>query len=423
MAVAAVEKIDGKKVMVTGGCGLIGSYIVDECLKKDCTVVIVDSLVKAIPTPGVDPKEDRREVPVWTREAQEKYEEKVNLRIGWIQDKEFMRQALQGVEYLFHLAACGGFQRPFAPYFDSNVTGTAVMFDVMHEDGKEKIPVKRIVAASSMAVYGEATYKRKSDGKVFHANRYRNVERLKKQQWEYICLETEEPCDPVAIPEEHPAYCGSAYANSKYFEERMCLTFAAELGIECCCLRYSLTYGPRQSLSNPYTGLISIFSALIMNSKAPIVYEDGKQTRDFVYVEDNAAANIACMETPGTNGQVYNVGWGFGISVGRLADVLIGYFGKQDSIKAAYNNQFRPWDVRHMWLDSSALRKATGWEPKVRFEEGVKQQMQWVVDEAKRGEQIKDYFSEATAKSGLVVECEKRNGGADNEPAAKRFCA
>jgi len=419
----AVEKIDGKKVMVTGGCGLIGSYLVDECLKKDCAVVIVDSLVKAIPTPGVDPKEDRREVPVWTKHAQAKYGKKVDLRIGQIQDKEFMRQALQGVEYLFHLAACGGFQRPFAPYFDSNVTGTAVMFDVMHEEGKDKIPMKKIVTASSMAIYGEATYKRKSDGRVFHANANRNVERMKNQQWEYHCLETGEACDPVAVPEEHPAYCSSSYAYSKYFEEQIALTLAAGLGIDCCCLRYSLTYGPRQSLSNPYTGLISIFSSLIMNGKSPVVYEDGRQTRDFVYVEDNAAANIACMETPKTNGQVYNVGWGFGISVGKLADVLIGYFGKQDTIKSTYDNQFRPWDVRHIWLDSAALREATGWEPKVKFEEGVKLQMQWVVDEAKRGEQIRDYFTNATAQTGLVMACKKREGESENEPSAKRLCA
>jgi len=394
-------KIDGKRCMVTGGCGLIGSYIVDQCLEKGCTVVIVDSLVVAVPTK----ENELREVPVWTKAQQEKYGAKVDLRIGKMQDREFMRKALQGVEYVFHLAAQGGFQRPFSPYFDSNITGTSVMFDIIWEenkDGKQNAPVKKIVAASSMAMYGEGSYKRKNDGKVIHAKQYRKKEQFEKQQWEYRCPETDEVCEPFPITEDHPGNGTSAYAMSKQLKEKMCFAFGQELGIDICMLRYSLTYGPRQSLHNPYTGMISIFSSLIMNDKAPTVYEDGNQMRDFVFVSDNAAANIACMESANANGKCFNISTGKGTSVATLATFLIKAFGKERTLKTAFPGSFRVQDCRDMVLDSSALKKATGWAPTTTFEQGVQKQVDWVLEEKKKGEVIKDYFTEATAKSGLV---------------------
>lgn len=444
-------KLKGLRVLVTGGAGLIGSWIVDKLFVEHevGSVVILDNLDASTHAKGkpdwLHPRAEFIEGDVCDAAA-------VQMALcGDMVDGVTTDQVIQGssdvvarmkkagpgpapVDVIFHLAAAGGFSDAFSKYMRSNGVGTALIFDVIRmrclsqacfEGATEPhgyAGVRKIVSASSQAVYGEGMYRDDSTGQLFQPSDYRDASDCAKGLFEVRTPGEHSGFGvPVAITESSGGInCGSAYAISKFMQERATLTFAAGLGMQAVALRYGVTFGPRQSISNPYTGIISIFSTLILNDIPPVVYEDGQQTRDFIYVQDNAEANIFAMVTDSMNGSVYNVSGNKGTRIIDVAKHLCQLWGKDDlasNILQVANpgkiGAFRPWDVRHLVLDNSKLL-AQGWPgPKVDIFEGMKRQVAWIRSVAEASGGLHNYFSDAEARlqrSGVIRSTEASSG-------------
>jgi dTDP-L-rhamnose 4-epimerase len=261
------------------------------------------------------------------------------------------------------------------------VNGTARIFEVIRS---RRLPVEKILVASSQAVYAEGAYQCPEDGIQYPRPRAD----AGQGRWEIPCPACAGPLDPVMTPESKPFAGETPYALSKEFEERFALAAGRDLGIPVVALRYAVTYGPRQSVFNPYTGIVSIFSTRILNEMAPYLYEDGRQTRDFVFVEDVAGANLLALERPEIADAALNVGTGRATSVWELASDLAAVYGKK--ISPEVSGDFRNGDVRHIVLDTGKI-KAFGFEPRVALQEGLRRAAEWI---GSQGE-IKEYFTEA----------------------------
>jgi dTDP-L-rhamnose 4-epimerase len=360
----------GTTALVTGGAGLIGSHLVDALVGSGAQVTILDNLVKQTHPFGK---------PEWINSAAKFIE-------GDVRNNNDLMKALEGVEYVFHQAAFGGFTSELSHYIDANSTGTARIFEVIMSNRK-KFPVKKIVAASSQAVYGEGTYFCEEHG-VYYPKHLRSVEQLRKKQWESQCPKTKQVLKPLKNKEDRPLNTETIYGVSKLAEEKLILGLGRRYNIPSVALRYAVTFGPRQSIYNPYTGVVSIFSTQLLNNIAPVVYEDGEQTRDYLYVSDNVAANILVMEKIEANGKVFNVGRGESITVNRLVKALAKRYNK--AIEPRYTGEFRPWDVRHFVHDSGEIEKL-GFKAKVTLEQGLDQYVDWIKTQGK----VKEYFSNA----------------------------
>jgi dTDP-L-rhamnose 4-epimerase len=257
-----------------------------------------------------------------------------------------------------------------------------VLFELL----RDKHPVKKVVTASSQAVYGEGKYRC-----PYHGPQYplpRPIEQMKARDWDLHCPHCYRPMAGVPIDERHvnPLL---PYAMSKYMNEILALNLGKLYNIPTVALRYSLTYGPRQSLFNPYTGVCSIFSTRILNNKAPVVYEDGRQTRDFVFVEDVARANVLVAERDEANDQVFNVGTGVATTVLEFVSLLARTYGREH-IQPELRADFRPGDFRHLSTDAARLR-ALGWAPQVPLAEGLRRYAAWITTFAS----VEEYFSQA----------------------------
>jgi dTDP-L-rhamnose 4-epimerase len=302
---------------------------------------------------------------------------------GDIREESILFRALDGVHWIFHLAAFGGFTIETSKYVDVNVKGTARIFESIL---RRKYDVEKIVIASSQGVYGEGAYRCRKDGPVITGPR--SLEQLRKKQWDPSCPRCGNRLEPVPTAEEKPKECETPYTLSKEFSERLALAQGRQMGIPVVALRYGVTYGPRQSIFNPYTGVVSIFSTRILNDLPPLVYEDGEQTRDFVYVGDVAQATLFVMENELANFEVFNVGTGKATSVAHLARTLASIYGKK--IGPETPGEFRCGDVRHIILDSGKLSRM-GFQAQTSLEEGLSSFAKWI-----RGQgNVKQYFTEA----------------------------
>lgn len=370
--------MQGKTVLVTGGAGLIGSHLVDALVAQGAKVTILDNL---------DAQTHPNGKPGWINKDATFVHGDCRKREDWL-------KALAGVEYVFHQAAFGGFTPHYSQYLDSNASGTALLFEVIRD---HTLPVKKIVVASSQAVYGESGYESKT-GERYFPPVLRSIAQLQAGRWEMEHPVTGEVLTPILNPEMRPLHTETIYGVSKLAEEKLSIGLGRTLGIPVVALRYAVTYGPRQSLFNPYTGVVSIFSTQLLNDIAPVVYEDGEQTRDFLYVADNVAANIAVMESADADWRVFNVGRGEKVSVNRLVSLLARLY--QKNLSPQLTGEFRPMDVRHFVHDAGAIR-ALGWAPKVSLEEGLERYVQWILTQ----DNVKEYFTAARAgmkTSGIV---------------------
>lgn len=354
--------------LVTGGAGLIGSHLVDLLIARGYDVTILDNL---------DAQTHPMGVPAWIPA-------KARFIQGDVRSVDDLRKAMDGVDVIFHQAAFGGFTPDYSVYMDANATGTARIFETI---ANYNLPIKKVVAASSQAIYGEGTYHSEKYG-VLHMQP-RPISQLENARWE---LEDPDgmPMKPVRIKEDVGFDGKTAYAISKFAEERLTLSLGQMIGVPTVALRYSVTYGPRQSIYNPYTGVVSIFSTRILNNLAPVVYEDGQQTRDFTFVEDIASANLFCMENDACNFQPFNAGGGESITVERLIRNLISLYGKQDVMQPEMRSDFRPGDARHMVPDPTKLM-SLGWKPQVTLEEGLHRYVEWIKTQG----DVKEYFTDA----------------------------
>lgn len=353
------------KALVTGGAGLIGSHIVDLLISKGHQVRILDNLAQPTHLKGK---------PDWIHPEAEFMEGDIRYYVD-------LDRALEGVDWVFHQAADGGFTNAITHYFTNNSIPTAVMYELI----RDKHRVSKVVIASSQAAYHEGKYLCPEHGAQYPDPR--SIGQLLRRDWEQHCPECGSPMHGIPNDESHPDPW-MPYGMSKFWSEKLALNLGRLYDIPTVALRYSLTYGPRQSVSNPYTGICSIFSTLILAGKAPVVYEDGNQTRDFTFVEDIARANVLVAEREEANFQSYNVGTGVGTSVLDFINILAEIYHAE--VHPVLRGEFRPGDCRHLSTDNSKLRKL-GWEPKVDVREGLQRYAAWIQSFAT----VEEYFSEA----------------------------
>ncbi len=350
------------RVLVTGGAGLIGSHLVDELLGHDYEVTVLDNL-----EPEVHPHGKPDWVPADVRFIE-----------GDVRDPAILDRSLEGCEGVFHQAVYGGFSPEFSRMADVNCTGTARLFEAVARANS----VGRVVTASSMAIYGEGWYCCPVHG-AFHGQ-LRDLTARERGHWEMGCPQCDADCEANPIAETSDAQPHGSYANSKFFQERLTLSQGAEQDIHVVALRYFLTFGARQSVYNPYSGICSIFSTQILNGKAPVVYEDGLQTRDILAAPDVARANRIVFEDPRAAGRVFNVASGTSTTIADFARLLAEAYGVE--IEPSIPRRFRPMDNRHMLGDASALRDL-GWSAQIPLKSGVEHYVRWIrsqgdVDEA-----------------------------------------
>lgn len=367
------------KILITGGAGFIGSHLVDRLIKRGDEVVVIDNL---------EPQVHQNKRPDYLN-PRAKY---IFKDIG---DKKTLLSVLRDAEVIFHQASAVGIGQSMyeiEKYVNANVMGTAKLLDLLVNSENS---VKKLVIASSMSIYGEGAYECEKCGAV--CPELRPEEQLKRREWEIKCPNCGKQAKPIPTKEDKPLRPTSVYAVSKRDQEELCLSVGRAYGIPTIALRYFNVYGPRQSLSNPYTGVCAIFSSRIKNNNPPTIYEDGLQTRDFIYVDDVINANMLAMERSQADYKTLNVGTGKSISILEVARVLSKLYGK--GIEPKVVNKYRSGDIRHCFADVSEIHKI-GFEPKTSFEEGMKKLVEW----GERTEAI-DRVEEATkelVERGLV---------------------
>ncbi len=369
------------KILVTGGAGFIGSYIVDEMLRRGHTVRIFDVL-----DPQVHPGGEK---PAYLNPEAEFIQ-------GDVRDIEALRKAIQGQEIIFHKAAAVGVgqsQYRIKHYVDVNTGGTANLLDLLVNTTHS---VRKLIIASSQTCYGEGNCECPTHGLV--KPEYRREEQLRAERWEHECPQCGAVMKPVPTVETTPLTCRVIYALTKRDQEEMALGIGATYGIPTVALRYFNVYGPRQSQTNPYTGVIAIFMARLAHGRPPVLYEDGWQTRDFISVHDIVRANCLAMEQDAADYQVFNVGTGTATSIRQIAEMLAEIYGV--GIAPHITRQFRKNDTRHCTADITKIRETLGFQPRVALREGLAEVVEW-----SRTIQPEDRFEQAAfelAKHGLT---------------------
>src|SRR3954467_14640493 len=361
-------KTHRKRALVTGGAGLIGSHVADLLRGEGWSVRGIDNL---------EPQTHRKGKPAWVNDQAEFIE-------GDVVDRATITAALQDIDVVFHQAAYGGYMPEIAKYVRVNSFGTAQMLEVIRE---QNLPIKKIVVASSQAVYSEGAGNCPQHGLVFPE--VRPIAQLERGDWTAHCPVCGAIITSAPTPERAPVGGETVYGLTKVDQEKLVLLWGKQIGIPTVALRYSCTYGPRQSIFNPYTGVIAIFCTRLLNNLPPVVYEDGKQTRDFSFVEDIARANLLVIETDKLDGLPVNIGSACGTPVSeiaeRLADIL------KIDIAPEINGEFRPGEMRHLTSDTTLARSA-GYKPTVDLNEGISRYIDWI----RKQSDIRDYFSEAS---------------------------
>jgi dTDP-L-rhamnose 4-epimerase len=355
------------RVLVTGGAGLIGSHIADAALAAGWQVRILDNLQR---------QTHRHGKPPWVPREAEFVHGDVRHRRTW-------ERALAGVDVVFHEAAYGGYMPEIAKFIDSNGVGTALMLETIRD---RELPVRKVVVASSQAVYNEGAYRCPEHGHFYGTTRA--LAQLERGDWDIHCPVCGLPAAPAPTDEDAPTGGENVYAISKLVQERLVISWGRDTGIPVVALRYSCTYGPRQSLFNPYTGVIAIFCTRLANDLPPVVYEDGRQSRDLIFVEDVARANLLVAQDARADGQIFNVGTGQAAAIGDLARLLAGRLGK--AIEPRIPGEFRPGEMRALITDASRLG-ALGFAPTVGLSDGIDRYLDWVRTQGSIGE----YFGEA----------------------------
>ena len=343
-------------VLITGGAGFIGSHLADELLASGYRVRALDRLDAQVHGPDA--------------ERPDYLDPRIELQVGDVRDPAAVAAALDGVSKVVHLAArvgVGQSMYEMASYTDTNVHGTAVLLEQMLAAG-----VESLVVGSSMSIYGEGLY-RDRDGRFVEAER--DPAQLGAGRWELIG-EHGEALEPVPTPESKRPHLASIYALSKFDQERMCLIWGRAYGVHTVALRFFNAYGDRQALSNPYTGVLAIFGNRLLNGRPPIIFEDGRQRRDFVHVSDVARACRLAMETPAAGGRALNVGSGSSVSIAELAQRLARVM--DSDVAAEVTGEYRTGDIRHCYADIDAARSVLGFEPQVDLDRGIDALARWL---------------------------------------------
>ncbi|MEO5865335.1 MAG: NAD-dependent epimerase/dehydratase family protein [Nitrospiraceae bacterium] len=365
-----------RNILITGGAGFIGSRLSLGLLVKGYAVRVLDNLSPQIH--GADPE---------TSPLFHSIKGKVEFLHGSVTSRVDLMKALSGIDTVVHLAAeTGTGQSMYAirHYADVNIGGTALLLDLI---ANEPFPVRKIVVASSRAVYGEGKYVCRDHGSVFPAAR--SAVDMQDGDFEAHCPLCGVPAQLVPTDEEAPVRPASVYGITKFAQEQMVLTVGNALRVSALAFRYQNVYGPGQSLSNPYTGILSIFSSRIRNGGGLNIFEDGKESRDFVFIDDAVAATIRGIEHAAPLADVFNVGSGVATDVLTIANTLQQKLGQTVPVKVS--GQFRMGDIRHSLADLTKVRALLGFEPAVTMEEGLRRFVAWVTGE----EVLEDRYEES----------------------------
>lgn len=359
---------NGKRALVTGGAGLIGSHVADLLVREGWKVRILDNL---------EPQTHRRGKPAWISEGVEFVE-------GDLRERKTITVALDQIDVIFHQAAYGGYMPEIAKYVQVNSFGTAQMLEVILE---KNFPIQKIIVASSQAVYSEGAGICPKHGLVFP--KVRPLEQLLTGDWSVRCPICNAITTSAPTPEVAPVGGETVYGLTKVDQEKLVLLWGKQIGIPTVALRYSCTYGPRQSIFNPYTGVIAIFCTRLLNNLPPVLYEDGEQTRDFSFVEDIARANLLVAQTDKLDGLPVNIGSGRGVPIREIAKQLSDALDIH--IEPEASGEFRPGEMRHLTSDTKQAR-AAGYEPRVDLVTGLARYLDWIREQS----DVRDYFTEAS---------------------------
>jgi dTDP-L-rhamnose 4-epimerase len=352
-----------KNILVTGGAGFIGSNLVLKLLDKGYYITVLDNLSSQIH--GKNPETESS--------LFKSIKDKVKFIKGSVTDRENWEKALSNQDAIIHLAAetgTGQSMYQVHKYVDVNINGTALMLDVL-VNGDYKI--KKVIIASSRAIYGEGKYRSKELGIVFPS--HRAEEDLNKGDFE-VKYPNSSDLTLVATDEESKIHPSSVYGITKQNQEQMIMTVCPTLGIAAVAFRYQNVYGPGQSLKNPYTGILSIFSTQIKNGNGINIFEDGKESRDFVYIDDVVDATILGLEKEEANNQIFNVGTGTPTDVYTVAKQLIENYRKEVPITISGN--YRLGDIRHNFADITKISSMLNFVPKISFKQGLEKFTNWV---------------------------------------------
>lgn len=358
-------------VLVTGGAGFIGSHLADRLVEDGHTVRIYDNLEPQVHN-GAPPAYLNRDAEFIQAD---------------ICDEDRLDSALNGIDVVFHKAAMVGVgQSMYQPlkYTRVNTLGGATLLDLIVN--KHRDHIRKVIVAASMSEYGEGLYNCAEHGTVKPS--LRTEQQLERRQWELKCPHCGMLLTPVPTPETAPLACNSVYALNKRDHEDYFLNIGTAFGIPTVALRYFNVYGTRQSLSNPYTGVAAIFISRLKAGRNPVIFEDGKQTRDFVSVQDVVDANLAVMSDSRADYDVFNVGSGQNISIADLAKLIATIYGSPANIDIT--NQYRKGDIRHCFGDISKIGARIGWKPRVERQEALRELIGW-----SETAESKDSFDEA----------------------------
>lgn len=354
-----------KHVLITGGAGFIGSNVALKLVAQGVKVTVLDNLSPQI----------HGDNPETTSPLYQSIKDKVRFIKGTVTSRDDWRKALDGVDAVLHLAAetgTGQSMYEIEKYVNVNIGGTAILLDILTN---EKTDVKRVVVAESRAIYGEGRYW-SDELNAFVYPDERPEETMSNGDFEVKYPGCSEPLKLVGTTEDSKIHPGSVYGITKQVQGQLVHMVCQSIGIESVSFRYQNVYGPGQSLSNPYTGILSIFSTRIKNGNGINIFEDGKETRDFVYIDDIADATILGLTVPGVSGNAFNIGTGVATDVLTVANTLKKHYGIDVPVTVSGN--YRLGDIRHNFADISKARRLLGFEPKWTFDAGIEQFCRWV---------------------------------------------
>ncbi len=358
-------------ILITGGAGFIGTHLARRAIIDGHQVNVLDNFSPQI-------HGDNRELP-------DDLKSSARLIRGDVRNRATMAAALSGIEAVVHLAAetgTGQSMYEVIRYSDVNISGTATLLDCIINEKHSTI--SRLVVASSRAIYGEGKYQCADHGVVYPD--MRDVEEMKHGQFEPTCPECGEPCTAIPTDEDSALKPSSFYGLTKQMQEQMILMFGKTLDLPAFALRYQNVYGPGQSLKNPYTGILAIFSNLARDSKPINVFEDGLESRDFVYIDDVVEATIRCLNPDLNESGAYNVGSGQKTTVYDVATIINNYFGGNSNI--GISGAFRQGDIRHNVADLSRATSHLGFVPSWSFADGINRFLDWAHSQETKGSKI-----------------------------------
>lgn len=353
-----------KRVLITGGAGFIGSNLTLKLLSKGYEVTILDNLSPQI----------HGNNPSVTSPLYQSIIDKVRFINGTVTSRKDWESAIKDQDIIVHYAAetgTGQSMYEIQKYSDVNIGGTAIMLDILTN---QKHQVQKVIIASSRSIYGEGKYRSRELGIVYPE--HRSDADMKKGDFEVKYPGCKDPLELIPTDESSKIHPSSVYGITKQNQEQMVMTVCPNIGIAPVAFRYQNVYGPGQSLSNPYTGILSIFSTQIMNGNTINIFEDGKESRDFVYIDDVVDATMLGIEKDEANNQVFNVGSGIATNVLEVAETLVKEYKRETAVKITGN--YRIGDIRHNYADLTYIQSKIGFEPQYSFQKGISLFTNWV---------------------------------------------